>query len=528
MAIGTPAILKDNGAITTNGQTTVAVASVVIPAGSLVTVLVACSNATTAVADPTGVSDGTHAYTKDDTAVRESGNFVHESEWTFYDAAGGTRTITVTLGASCNYTHVVVIGTSNAATSSATDVIGGGDQGGTTTVAVISVGNVAQNDEASVEGLNWGSSTALTKWPPTNYTSLFNTTNATRTRGHAGAYRTPLTSVGAQETGSNEVILAGAASWAGTLVTYKGATAGGVSGVGAIPSGAAFGTTQILRQVREDGTGIASSAAVGQPSVPRQLGATGIVTGAGFGVAQVQRQIGPTGIGSSAAVGQPTLNRIFASGISTGAALGQPAVRRQVGPAGISTGAAFGQPKLSVQLVPVGIVTSFAAGVSTVQRQVREDGTGIASAAAVGQPRVGAALTVYPQGIASGEQVGAPRIIRVTGIGIPTGEVFGRPALASPAPIVVPGGGGPKGLNFVPRRPVVLDTPPPVPITVGGGGIEPLAAVGVPTLTLGPPPVQEPRVDFEQLIGYAHDLRRDAVRRREEEDLMLLDLFWSG
>jgi hypothetical protein len=123
-----------------------------------------------------------------------------------------------------NYTHVVVVGTANVASTSALDEIGGGDQGGTTTVAIISTLTVDQADEASIIGLNWSSATALAKWPPTNYTSLFNTTNATRSHSHAGAYRTNLTA-GAAETGSNEVILGGAASWAGVLATYKGAAA---------------------------------------------------------------------------------------------------------------------------------------------------------------------------------------------------------------------------------------------------------------------------------------------------------------
>lgn len=226
MAIGTPAILKDNGGITTGGQTTVAVSGVVIPANTLVKVMVACSNGVTGVGDPTTVVDNAgspNSYVKADSATRST--TVYESEWYFYDAAGGTRTITVTLGAACNYTHVVVVGTSGAASASPLDVIGGGDQGGTTTVAIISVGNVAQNDEASIVGLNWATATALATWPPTNYTSLMNTTNATRSHSHACAYRTPLTSVGGTETGSNQVILGGATSWAGVLGTFKGAAA---------------------------------------------------------------------------------------------------------------------------------------------------------------------------------------------------------------------------------------------------------------------------------------------------------------
>lgn len=226
MAVGSPAILKDNAPVVTTGQTSVAVTGVIIPANTHVEVMIACSNAGTAVGDPTVVSDGTNNYTKDDTATRLSN--VYQSVWHFYDAAGGTKTITVTLAAACNYTHVVVLGTSNADSAGAADVIGGGDQGGTTTVTVISVGNVAQNDEAALFGLNWGTSTALATWPSTGYTSLVNNPNATRGRGHAIAYRTPLTSAGSTETAANQVLLGGATSWAGVLATYKGAAAGGI------------------------------------------------------------------------------------------------------------------------------------------------------------------------------------------------------------------------------------------------------------------------------------------------------------
>lgn len=211
--------MKDNGAVTTSGQTTVPVTGVVIPANTHVECIVACANAAVAVGQPTGVSDGTNSYVMDDSSLRST--TVYESIWKYYDAAGGTKTITVTLAASCNYTEVAIIGTSGMATTLDLDETSGGDQGGTTTVTIISVGNVDAADEISLIGMMWGTGTALTKWPPTNYTSLLNAANATRSKGHAIAYRTPLTA-GSPETGSNEVILGGATDWAGILATYKG------------------------------------------------------------------------------------------------------------------------------------------------------------------------------------------------------------------------------------------------------------------------------------------------------------------
>lgn len=220
MAIGTPAVLKDNGAIASSGQATVAVTGVVIPAGTLVTVHIAGGAASGAVVDPTGVSDGTNAYAKDDSSARSTEN---EAQFSFYDAAGGTRTITVTLGTSCNYTHVVVVGTSGAATSSVLDQNSGGDQGGTTSVTVVSVGNIAQADEASLAAVVWGTSTALSS-TFSGYGSLVNATNATRGRGHHVGEKTPLTA-GSPETAS--ATLGSATSWAGVMGTYKGASGGG-------------------------------------------------------------------------------------------------------------------------------------------------------------------------------------------------------------------------------------------------------------------------------------------------------------
>jgi hypothetical protein len=193
----------------------------VVPAGTLVTVHVACSNGTTAVGDPSGVSDGTNSYTKRDSATRST--TVYESSWDFYDTVGGTRTITVTLGGSSNYTHVVVVGTANASTTPF-DKADTGSQGGTTAVSIPTSAAVAQADEASLTSIMWSTATAMSAWPPTSssggsYTSLVNTTNATRTRGRAVAYKTVLSV--ATETAS--ATLGATASWCGTIATYKGA-----------------------------------------------------------------------------------------------------------------------------------------------------------------------------------------------------------------------------------------------------------------------------------------------------------------
>lgn len=222
MAVGTPAVLKDNGAITTSGQTTVAVTSVVVASGGvLVTVHVACSNGTTAVGDPSGVSDGTNSFTKRDSATRST--TVYESVWDFYYASGGTKTITVTLGAASNYTHVVVTGTSGT-TTTPFDKADTGSQGGTTAVSIPTSGALAQTDEASLVSIMWSTATAMSVWPPNSssggtYTSLVNTTNATRTRGRAVAYKTALSAAIQTATAT----LGATASWAGVIATYKGA-----------------------------------------------------------------------------------------------------------------------------------------------------------------------------------------------------------------------------------------------------------------------------------------------------------------
>lgn len=299
--------------------------------------------------------------------------------------------------------------------------------------------------------------------------------------------------------------------------------ASGISAAGAIASGQAFGTTKIQRQVREDGTGIASGAAVGQPKLFIQVGnAGGIATGQGVGQPKLFLRLAPIGIASGAAVGTPRLLVVTAAGgISTGAVFGTTKVQRQVREdgTGIATGVAFGRPvignfnpsvsgvgaiatgelfgtaKLFIRVGPTGIVSTVAFGTAAVQRQVREDGTGIASQAAVGKPLTG--HQIGPAGIASGAQVGTPRTIRPTQVGgIASAVAFGTPALASPQPTVVDSGGGkpthaaPRTLYIVPDRQDDQDaTERPDPLPVGAaGGIPSGEAFGRPTLTLLPPP----------------------------------------
>jgi hypothetical protein len=314
MAIGTPAILKDNGPIATSGQTTISITSVTIPANTLVEVLVHCTNLnSTAVLAPTAVADnaGTpNSYTKDDAANHGTTNAVNETLWSFYDSSGGTRTITVTLASSCNYTHAVVTGISGADSSTPLDTVGGGDAGTTTAVSIVSTANVAQADEASLVGLAWATATALSVWPPTNYTSLFNTTNGTRTHGHAGAYHTPLTS-GAAETAS--ATMGSNTQWAGVMGAYMGAAAGGggqtvtMTGLGtassvgtatAVPgavtatmtglaSASSFGTTTALPGgVNVPVNGLASAASFGSPGEatgPVSVPVTGLGSAGAFG-----------------------------------------------------------------------------------------------------------------------------------------------------------------------------------------------------------------------------------------------------
>lgn len=276
----------------------------------------------------------------------------------------------------------------------------------------------------------------------------------------------------------------------------------GVSGAGTIAPGAAFGTTQVQRQARTDGAGI--------------------TTGEAFGTVTLFIRVGPSGLASVAAVGQPTLNRVSIAGrISTGEAFGTQKAQRQVREdgTGIQSGVAFGVPQVELQEREFGIPTGEAFGAAHVQRQVWEDGTGIPSGAALGKPA--ASNQIGCAGIPSGATVGTLRLLRVTLAGIATAEAFGRPTVTippQPTPTQAVGGHGqhtgPKVephyiLERQRRDQPAAPRRDPEPIA-GAGGITSTTAFGYPSLTLLAPP--KPPIDYlsreeEELLGIMEFIR---------------------
>lgn len=292
-------------------------------------------------------------------------------------------------------------------------------------------------------------------------------------------------------------------------------------GATGITTDEAFGETKIQRQVRGDGAGISTGVAFGLPTVGATstlaISAAGAIpSGAAFGVTYLFIRVGPSGLVSVSAVGQPTLNRVSAVGrVATGEAFGAQRVQRQVREdgTGITSGEAFGTPQIEHQAREAGIPTGEAFGVQRVQRQVRGDGAGIASTQAVGKPAV--ANRIGCAGIASAAAVGTPRLLRVTLQGLGTGEAFGRPTVTTPPqPVQVSLGGGRHGHFTGPAREPhyilerqrrdqpAVPRPDPAPVSAAGGIVS-RAAFGFPAVTLRrpPPPIDYLSREEEELLG---------------------------
>lgn len=250
-----------------------------------------------------------------------------------------------------------------------------------------------------------------------------------------------------------------------------------VSGVGAIPSGEAFGTTRVLRILSP--VAVASAEAFGTTKLIRQLLNAGAISSAeAFGVTRTLRILGPPGIASLETLGAPKTVRLLGQvAIVTGETFGTtkalrillpqaivgadtvtiPKTLRILGPVGISSGEAVGRPttiggilgviisgvgaipsgeafgqadRIIRILAPIAVVSGQAFGTTRTIRILGNAGA-IATAGAFGQPKT---LRILGQvSIASGELFGRPTVIGgvvfvvITGVGaIPSGEAFGQ------------------------------------------------------------------------------------------------------
>ncbi len=219
MAIGNPTQKGSTVIVTTAAHTTNNSGSVTIPAASLVVVVVSLKNTTSDPGVPSAVGDGTNSYVSDLDSTFQS-NAGRVTVWSFYDTAGGTRTITATFSG-VNYSAISVFTMSAAATASAKDLTRATVSASSTSMLVTTVGNAAQADEVAIAVYNSGTSTAApTTFPGSGYTQLLDNANATRSVQHFIQYKTGVTS-GA--TVSADGTLSVAANITRGLVTYKGA-----------------------------------------------------------------------------------------------------------------------------------------------------------------------------------------------------------------------------------------------------------------------------------------------------------------
>lgn len=224
MAIGTPSQVATQTS-QTSGQTSVAMASVVIPANSLVVLIIMASNSGTAVGDPSTVSDGTNNYTKAASSVRGTNNY--HSLWYFYDTSGGTKTITATLPAASNMTFTRVWTVSGIASASPLDQIGTGQTAsGTVSLNVAGPTATSQADEICFFTYSWAEAILPGTPTPTNYSDIGNQTNGTRGWGIDYAYRI----LSATSTEAPSVTLNSSKAWAAVFSSFK-AAGGSVQGI---------------------------------------------------------------------------------------------------------------------------------------------------------------------------------------------------------------------------------------------------------------------------------------------------------
>lgn len=157
------------------------------------------------------------------------------------------------------------------------------------------------------------------------------------------------------------------------------------------------------------------------------------------------------------------------------------------GAGGIASAAAVGAPSIGAGITAAGIPTAQAVGSPTVQASITSAG-GIASAAAVGAPSIGAGITAA--GIPSAAAVGQPSIgASIAGAGgIASAEAVGQP--------IVGGVDGIVGAGGIPSA-VAVGQPAVGASIIGAGGIPSAAAVGLPIVGDEPPPAPGGGMGFE-------------------------------
>lgn len=231
----------------------------------------------------------------------------------------------------------------------------------------------------------------------------------------SGAWTSILTFTDATYTGTGNIGFSTVDFSAGALVVddFGGGTtvSSGVTGVGAIPSGEAFGQNDLVKRIIGP-LGIPSAEVFGTATV-NWVRPLGIPSAEAFGQSDlVKRIIGPLGIPSAEAFGRPTVGSTFITGvgaISSAEAFGQnDIVRRVVARSGaIPSSESFGQnDRVTRTIGAAGIVSGEAFGQN--DKALRKIGaTGISTSESFGRATIN---WTRPQGIVSAEAFGTATI----------------------------------------------------------------------------------------------------------------------
>lgn len=261
---------------------------------------------------------------------------------------------------------------------------------------------------------NWSTASDTQSYYESTFISLPN-----QTGGIAYAGNTPsFTSDGIDFTVSN------------TVAQAKGIIILTVQEVVAAPSGiastSAVGSPTVNLTVFPDG--ILVAARTGSPTVNQTVFPNGISVGARCGNPIVAGPVSVTGIASTSGVGSPTVGLVAQpDGIASTSAVGTPTVDLTIFPNGIAATSGVGSPivdnnPLDQTVVPTGVVSTVAVGTPQIDLTIFPQG--VLPASAVGSPTItiAGAQTLQPLGIASTVAVGVPLVRRVGDMGIAGGQ----------------------------------------------------------------------------------------------------------
>lgn len=185
-------------------------------------------------------------------------------------------------------------------------------------------------------------------------------------------------------------------------------------------------------------TGVASRAAFGQPAVSQSggSGVTSYVSWVELEVPPPGAAVAPDGVASRAAVGQPEVRvPVQATSVASRAAVGAPSVLTGpiTLPTSVASAAAVGTPTIG------GIAQINGFGTLTIDVAVSVQALGVQTRRAVGTPLLTHVTQANPAGVASASAVGSPRVtegamVDLTVYGVLSRAAVGQPAVSSSVP----------------------------------------------------------------------------------------------